>query len=723
MTTAAVLAPGGLLASSGIGTVTAGAISVIGAAVALPPALLLVGPHLDRWRLGSGRAGHGRVVGLGLAALRRPVLAAGLVLALLLGLAAPSLALDMGSPDPRELPASAVERHDFDAIVTALPGGWTAPYEIVVARPDGPITDPRTLAALARWQRRIASDHRVRAVLGPDAIARRSARSRQAGRALSSQLGRGRRGLRRLSSGLERVDRGVQDLRGGLTRASAGARSLDAGGASASAGAARLSAGLGQASAGARRLRAGLAEARSGSARLASGAALAHRLTAAGGADLTRALAALDDMSPAAKADPGFAVARGAVVAAARQIAAQRSQLAAGLGQLEAGARRLETALASLERGGGELDASLARLRAGGEQLGAGVERLRAGAGQLAAGLGAGAERAAPLDQGVGGMRAGVQRMDRSSARLAASSALNPRLLDSGYATLAGMDVAPRDARTASTFLVNLDRGGSAMRVLVVEGGDPSRAGDPLRARLERETRRLERETGLRAAVGGPAATLQDFEAAASGRLGLLIAALVLVTYLVLVPVLRSLVLPLIAVALNVLTVAAAFGVLTLGFDGAAPLGGPGKVDAMMVLAIFAIVFGLSIDYEVFLLTRIREGYERHGSTRAAIEYGLRRTGGIITGAALIMSGVFVAFALSDIANMRELGVGLTVAVLLDATLVRLVLLPAAIRLAGDASWWMPRWLGRTLPRLDVEGAPRPRRALQPAPARTSPVS
>jgi RND superfamily putative drug exporter len=175
------------------------------------------------------------------------------------------------------------------------------------------------------------------------------------------------------------------------------------------------------------------------------------------------------------------------------------------------------------------------------------------------------------------------------------------------------------------------------------------------------------------------------------------------VTYLALVPTLRSLLLPLLAVVLNALTVAAAFGVLTLGFQGAAPLGGVGSVDAIMVLAIFAIVFGLSIDYEVFLLARMREGYDRFGTTDAAVEYGVKKTASIITGGALIMTGVFAAFALADLASMRQLGIGLTTAVLLDATIVRLILLPALIKLCGEACWWLPGWLDRLIPKFDDE--------------------
>jgi putative drug exporter of the RND superfamily len=194
-----------------------------------------------------------------------------------------------------------------------------------------------------------------------------------------------------------------------------------------------------------------------------------------------------------------------------------------------------------------------------------------------------------------------------------------------------------------------------------------------------------------------------DFARATSGRLGWLILALVVATYLVLVPLLRSLLLPLIAVLLNVLTVAAAFGVLVLAFQGGPLAGGVQQLDAIMVLGIYAVVFGLSIDYEVFLLARIQEGHALTGTSEGAIRYGLEKTAGVITGAALIMAGVFVAFATADIVSMRQFGVGLTVAVVLDATVVRLVLLPALIRLSGRAAWWVPAGWERRLPRLRVE--------------------
>jgi RND superfamily putative drug exporter len=150
--------------------------------------------------------------------------------------------------------------------------------------------------------------------------------------------------------------------------------------------------------------------------------------------------------------------------------------------------------------------------------------------------------------------------------------------------------------------------------------------------------------------------------------------------------------------------VGVAFGVLTLLFELPAdlPLGGNTYVDAVGATMIFGIIFGLSIDYAVFLLTRMREHYDIHGDNAAAIEFGLEKTARVITGAAAIMMAVFIVFAGAPIATVSQLGVGLTVAVILDATVVRIVLLPALMLLMGDRVWWIPRSLDRVLPRFDV---------------------
>jgi RND superfamily putative drug exporter len=124
------------------------------------------------------------------------------------------------------------------------------------------------------------------------------------------------------------------------------------------------------------------------------------------------------------------------------------------------------------------------------------------------------------------------------------------------------------------------------------------------------------------------------------------------------------------------------------------PLGGPGYVSSIAAVGTFAVIFALSIDYVVFLVARMREAYERDGSTDAAIDHGLLRTGRVVTGAALIMIGVFGCFALTDFSGIREFGVGLAIAVAVDATLMRMVLLPAIMRMLGPWCWWLPRWLG-----------------------------
>jgi RND superfamily putative drug exporter len=178
------------------------------------------------------------------------------------------------------------------------------------------------------------------------------------------------------------------------------------------------------------------------------------------------------------------------------------------------------------------------------------------------------------------------------------------------------------------------------------------------------------------------------------------IAAVIAITYLMLIVLLRTPLLAALAVALNLASVAAAVGVMSLvcRIPADYPLGGHPYVDTVGAAGIFGITFGLSIDYAVFLIARMRESYLRDGDNRAAIAFGLERTAGVITGAAAIMAAVFVSFALAPIATVSQMGVGLTVAILLDATIVRIVLLPALMLLLGDRVWRTSPWLDRLLP-------------------------
>jgi RND superfamily putative drug exporter len=164
--------------------------------------------------------------------------------------------------------------------------------------------------------------------------------------------------------------------------------------------------------------------------------------------------------------------------------------------------------------------------------------------------------------------------------------------------------------------------------------------------------------------------------------------------------ILRSPLLAAIAVVLNLASVGAAIGVMSLvcKLPEGYPLGGHPYIDTVGAAAIFGVTFGLSIDYAVFLLARMREHYLQNGDNSAAIAFGLERTAGVITGAAAIMAAVFVSFAAAPIATVSQMGVGLTVAILLDATVVRIVLLPALMLLFGERVWRTPAWLDRLLP-------------------------
>ena len=180
-------------------------------------------------------------------------------------------------------------------------------------------------------------------------------------------------------------------------------------------------------------------------------------------------------------------------------------------------------------------------------------------------------------------------------------------------------------------------------------------------------------------------------------------------SFVVLMLAFRSLVVPAKAALMNLLSVAAAYGVVTFVFQeghGASLIGldGPIPIVSFVPLLMFAILFGLSMDYEVFLLTQIKEHYmESKRPTRAVIE-GLANTGRVITSAALIMVCVFTGFVLNGDPVVKQFGVGLAVAIAIDATIVRCLLVPAVMTLLGKASWWMPSWLGRRLPRISVEG-------------------
>jgi putative drug exporter of the RND superfamily len=215
--------------------------------------------------------------------------------------------------------------------------------------------------------------------------------------------------------------------------------------------------------------------------------------------------------------------------------------------------------------------------------------------------------------------------------------------------------------------------------------------------------------TGAEASVGGTTASFIDDSERTASRLPLFIGGVVLLSFVLLMSVFRSLAVAVKAAIMNILSIGAAYGVMTLAGNGGwfgqlVGIDNPTPVPAWLPMTMFAVLFGLSMDYEVFLLSRVREEYVRTGDNRRAVADGLANTARVITAAAAIMVTVFGAFVMEDAVFLKLAGIGLATAVFVDATVVRMVLVPATMELLGDRNWWLPRWLDRLLPRVDVEG-------------------
>jgi RND superfamily putative drug exporter len=372
-----------------------------------------------------------------------------------------------------------------------------------------------------------------------------------------------------------------------------------------------------------------------------------------------------------------------------------------GLRRLTSASRRLADGVAALSQGGNRLAPALRRLGEGAEHLTGGLGLLASGAGQLDEGLGSGARRSKLLSGGLGRMEAGLARQRGSGAGGGGLEQLqrrSPGLFRSSYFVLAGLDGSRPRQRQQMAFLINVDHGGDDARMLVIPTDEPSSAaGKQAKERLDRDAEVLGRRTGTEAVVGGAAPFAIDLNHTLRRETPPLRLILSLISMLILIPVLRSLTVPVIAALINALTVSASFGLLAIFFNGSI-LGGPGYVESSVLLATMMIMFGLAIDYEVFVFARIREEYVKTGSTDVAVRRGLDRTAHIVTGAAAIMIAVFLAFSVLPYASFRNFGVAQATGVFIDAFIVRLIIIPALMGWLGDASWWMPHWLDRLLP-------------------------
>jgi RND superfamily putative drug exporter len=581
---------------------------------------------------------------------------------------------------------------------------------------------------------------------GSGAAVGRLANATEGAGQLNSAIGVAARGSGQLAGGLDAADSGSSRLAGGLDRASTGSEQLTGGISEASAGSGQLASGLARAQKQGGQL--------TGSSRLLEnairsgdqGLAGLHSPLRASEEELAVALRTLQGMS-GGQADPGYATALRAVESASEHLTGnapstgeridpsyegvgagiehgqnqfslsmylarkidksgkkathglsklQRSssQLAQGLGRLTAGSRQLSNEIARLGRGGKAISPGLQKLAEGAKHLTAGLNEANAGADGLAGGLSGGNRAFRNLTDALGGIEAGVKRQQGSS-QLGRLEDRSPGLFRSGYFYLASLDGSRSSQRRQAAFLIDLDHGGHAARMLVIPRyGSVSSQTDALRDRLEKNAAGLARETGSTVVVGGVPATQADLNGFYRDQAPLLRLALLLVSVVVLIAVLRSLTIPIVAALLNLVTVAASFGVLALLFNGSV-IGGPGYVDSTVIPATIMVMFGLSIDYEVFIFARMREEYVRTGSPQAAVKNGIDHTAHVITGAAIIMIAVFVAFSLSPFVTIRNFGVAQAVAVFIDAFIIRLIILPALMRTMGKWSWWWPRPFAR----------------------------
>jgi putative drug exporter of the RND superfamily len=231
----------------------------------------------------------------------------------------------------------------------------------------------------------------------------------------------------------------------------------------------------------------------------------------------------------------------------------------------------------------------------------------------------------------------------------------------------------------------------------------------------------IEQTTGATVYVGGATASQVDFSHVLSTKLPLFIAVVIALAALLLVVVFRSLVIPVQAAVMNLFSIGASLGIAQAVFERGWLSGlfgvQAGSIDAFIPVLAFAIIFGLSMDYEVFLVSRVHEEWVARQDASAAVREGLARTGRVITAAAAVMVAVFGAFAISSDRVLELFGLVMASAVFLDAVVVRMLLLPAVLELLGRTTWMLPTWLERRLPRVAIEAEQSPRRARTPEPA------
>jgi RND superfamily putative drug exporter len=551
-------------------------------------------------------------------------------------------------------------------------------------------------------------------------------------------------GAGQLQGGSGQAQGGAGQLRGGLSAARSGAQKISAGLASALDGAVQLRDGAAKALTGSRQISGGLGQANTP---LSSGLPAVKNMAAAtaavndavisgksdADATSTAVANAIGSLQPMA-GQPGYAEAIAALQAAkasadrvagtlagateaaanakgvAAVFAVQTAELSAGVKQLLDGSIELSAGISKLQKGNSDLADGIGKLNAGGGDLSSGLSQLETGAGQLESGLGELAGGAGQLSSGLAGavgptgeLAAGLGTMEAGVAKarseipstkdLETLKAQSPGLFDSGYFVLAAIEGAPVADEDAANFAINVNAGGNAGQIVVISKTaahtpETMALGDTLQA----ETERFADATGVEWGIDGQAGGMADFNEWGNDHLVLVVVGISIAIAALLMVALRSVLVPLVTVAMNLLAAAATFGAMALAFGGDDPLlGGPGHIDALSLIGIFAVVFGVAAVYETLFLLSAREHFVATGDAREALRRGLRRSAWPATGAALTMIAVAIPFMAADLLSVRQFGFGLAAAVLIDSLLVRPVLLPAALSALGARAWWPTR--------------------------------
>jgi putative drug exporter of the RND superfamily len=673
-------------------------ISVLAAVTLLPALLAVLGPRVNSLRIPLLRPATGDQTEKvwyrwAHSMMRRPWLFTTLALIPLLLVAYPTILMKTGSPGASLLPEEAGARKGYAILESQFSAASLSPIEVIVRVPHGTVADETNLPRLYDLVEQIKKDPEVSSVVshlslqdgwGLDRYREIYVTEPAKLSDLPGQLESGAIGLQRAAAALTEAG-------SGLSQAEAGLRTMAAGQLQGAEGAASIRAGLSQARTAIQRVADGLAGSK-GSFKQMGGA-----LTVVENS-LTQALAQLEAMQPASKADPQYAAIYQSVATAQAIITGQSgnpglaagvAQAAVSLEQAAAGLQQIATQLAAAESGLSRVTSGVGDSAGASSRLADGIKTATQGLQQI------GTE----IDRAAQGLH--------TSGEKSGSMDLKPLMTkgDIGLRLVAAGGGA--QLQELMPTLVNLDRGATVARILVIPKGksDAPETMDLVR-RLRAELPAMAGD--LKPLVGGTPAILLDLNDQLDWWLPRVILLVLVVTFLILMVLMQSIVLPLKAVVLNGLSVAATYGALVLVFQegylsrlmGFTPIG---YLESPIVIMLFAVLFGLSMDYEVFLLSRVKEAYENSGQNEESVAQGLAKSAGIITGAASVMVLVFAVFASIRVLTIKEMAFGLAVAVFLDASLIRMILAPALMRLAGNWNWWLPAWLRRILPKIDMQ--------------------